>query len=147
MQLVAAASAAARAIPPEQQVCWHVPVCESSEMLPAKLRRYVAPYRWPVAVVMALRKDREHAGVPVFAHRQRGHRRRRGRQGDTALIVELGLVMLAVTALQVLPAPPASSITDRAPGTGVDVTSVQRCFTGVIAFSDTETARFGRRRC
>ena len=63
-------------------------------------------------------------------------------KGDTALIVELGLVMLAVTALQVLCAAGVVYYGSRA-GTGVGRDLRSAMFHRVIAFSDTETARFG----
>ena len=110
-------------------------------MLLALLRRYVAPYRWPVAVVMALQTVSTLASLYLptvnAAIVDDGVAK-----GDTALIVELGLVMLAVTALQVLCAAGVVYYGSRA-GTGVGRDLRSAMFHRVIAFSDTETARFG----
>ncbi|MFN8089156.1 MAG: ABC transporter ATP-binding protein [Mycobacterium sp.] len=110
-------------------------------MLRALLRRYVAPYRWPVAVVMALQTVSTLASLYLptvnAAIVDDGVAK-----GDTALIVELGLVMLAVTALQVLCAAGVVYYGSRA-GTGVGRDLRSAMFHRVIAFSDTETARFG----
>ena len=110
-------------------------------MLRALLRRYVAPYRWPIAIVMALQTVSTLASLylPTLnaAIVDDGVAK-----GDTALIAELGLVMLAVTALQVLCAAGVVYYGSRA-GTGVGRDLRSAMFHRVIAFSDAETARFG----
>mgnify|MGYP006371905239 CR=1 FL=1 len=110
-------------------------------MLRALLRRYVAPYRWPVAIVMALQTVSTLASLYLptvnAAIIDDGVAK-----GDTALIAELGLVMLGVTALQVLCAAGVVYFGSRA-GTGVGRDLRSAMFHRVITFSDTETARFG----
>ncbi len=116
-------------------------VCDSSQMLLALLRRYVQPYRGLLAVVAALQVVSTLAslylptvnaaiideGVAV---------------GDTGRIVHLGLVMLAVTALQVVCAVGAVFFGSRAGmGFGRDLRAA--IFTRVLGFSAVETARFG----
>ncbi len=110
-------------------------------MLLALLRRYVQPYRGLLAVVAGLQVVSTLAslylptvnaaiideGVAV---------------GDTGRIVHLGLVMLAVTALQVVCAVGAVFFGSRAGmGFGRDLRAA--IFTRVLGFSAVETARFG----
>ncbi len=68
-------------------------------MLLALVRRYLRPYRWPVVAVMVLQTLSSLASLylPTInaAIIDDGVA-----AGDTALIFRLGLVMLAVTALQ-----------------------------------------------
>ena len=75
------------------------PVWDSSDMLLALLRQYVAPYRWLVAAVMVFQTVSTLASLYLptvnAAIIDDGVT-----QGDTALIARLGMVMLAVTAVQ-----------------------------------------------
>ncbi len=68
-------------------------------MLLALLRQYVAPYRWPVVAVMVFQTISTLAALYLptvnAAIIDDGVT-----QGNTALIARLGLVMLAVTAVQ-----------------------------------------------
>ena len=70
-------------------------------MLLALLRQYVRPYRWLVAAVMTLQTISTLASLYLptvnAAIIDDGVAK-----GDTGLIAELGLVMLAVTGLQVV---------------------------------------------
>ena len=72
---------------------------DSSDMLLALLRQYVAPYRWLVAAVMVFQTVSTLASLYLptvnAAIIDDGVT-----QGDTALIARLGMVMLAVTAVQ-----------------------------------------------
>jgi ABC-type multidrug transport system fused ATPase/permease subunit len=110
-------------------------------MLLALVRRYLRPYRWPVAAVLVLQTLSSLAslylptvnaaiiddGVAV---------------GDTALIFRLGIVMLAVTALQGIVAIGAVYFGSRiGMGFGRDLRSAM--FGHVTSLSETETARFG----
>jgi ATP-binding cassette, subfamily B, multidrug efflux pump len=110
-------------------------------MLLALLRRYVQPYRGLLSVVAGLQVVSTLAslylptvnaaiideGVAV---------------GDTTRIVHLGLVMLGVTALQVLCAVGAVFFGSRASmGFGRDLRGAM--FSHVLGFSAVETARFG----
>jgi len=110
-------------------------------MLLALVRRYLRPYRWPVAAVLVLQTLSSLAslylptvnaaiiddGVAV---------------GDTALIFRLGMVMLAVTALQGIVAIGAVYFGSRiGMGFGRDLRSAM--FDHVTSLSETETARFG----
>jgi len=110
-------------------------------MLLALVRRYLRPYRWPVAAVLVLQTLSSLAslylptvnaaiiddGVAV---------------GDTALIFRLGMVMLAVTALQGIVAIGAVYYGSRiGMGFGRDLRSAM--FDHVTSLSETETARFG----
>ena len=109
-------------------------------MLLALLREYVRPYRRPVAAVMTLQTVSTLAslylpgvnasiiddGVAT---------------GDTGLITRLGLLMLAVTALQGLCAVGAVYFGSRAAmGFGHDLRSA--LFSHVLSFSEAETNRF-----
>jgi ABC-type multidrug transport system fused ATPase/permease subunit len=110
-------------------------------MLLALVRRYLGPYRWPVAAVLVLQTLSSLAslylptvnaaiiddGVAV---------------GDTAVIFRLGVVMLAVTALQGIVAVGAVYFGSRiGMGFGRDLRSAM--FDHVTSLSETETARFG----
>lgn len=116
-------------------------MCDSSQMLLALLRRYVQPYRGLLSVVAGLQVISTLAslylptvnaaiideGVAV---------------GDTTRIVHLGLVMLGVTALQVVCAVGAVFFGSRASmGFGRDLRAAM--FSHVLGFSAVETARFG----
>ncbi len=117
------------------------PVCDSNEMLLALLRQYVRPYRWLVATVMGLQIVSTLASLYLptvnAAIIDDGVA-----TGDTPLIAELGLVMLAVTALQVVCAVGAVYFGSRTGmGFGRDLRSAM--FHHVTTFSAHETARFG----
>lgn len=116
-------------------------MCDSSQMLLDLLRRHVRPYRGLLCVVAGLQVISTLAslylptinasiideGVAV---------------GDTARIVHLGLVMLGVTALQVMCAVGAVFFGSRASmGFGRDLRAAM--FSHVLGFSAVETARFG----
>ncbi|CAN5868814.1 ABC transporter ATP-binding protein [soil metagenome] len=110
-------------------------------MLLALLRQYVRPYRRLVAGVMALQLISTLASLylPTInaAIIDDGVA-----QGNTHRIVELGGVMLAVTALQVVCAVGAVYFGSRAGmGFGRDVRA--QMFHHVMTFSEHETARFG----
>ncbi|WP_431230911.1 ABC transporter ATP-binding protein [Mycolicibacterium psychrotolerans] len=110
-------------------------------MLLALLRHYVRPYRWLVAAVMALQTVSTLASLYLptvnAAIIDDGVAK-----GDTGLITELGLVMLAVTGLQVVCAVVAVYFGSRTGmGFGRDLRSAM--FHHVTAFSERETARFG----
>ena len=110
-------------------------------MLQALLRRYVRPYRQLVAAVMALQIISTLASLYLptvnAAIIDDGIA-----TGDTATIIRLGMVMLAVTALQVVCAVGAVYFGSRAGmGFGRDLRSAM--FHHVTTFSEHETARFG----
>ncbi|SBS75132.1 conserved membrane hypothetical protein [uncultured Mycobacterium sp.] len=110
-------------------------------MLLALLRQYVRPYRWLVAAVMALQTISTLASLYLptvnAAIIDDGVAK-----GDTGLIAELGLVMLAVTGLQVVCAVGAVYFGSRTGmGFGRDLRSAM--FHHVTTFSEQETARFG----
>ena len=110
-------------------------------MLLALVRRYVGPYRWLIAAVMALQTVSTLASLylPTLnaAIIDDGVAR-----GDTALISRLGLVMLAVTGLQGICAIGAVYFGSRTGvGFGRDVRSA--LFHHITTFSESETARFG----
>ncbi|BBY59753.1 ABC transporter ATP-binding protein [Mycolicibacterium sarraceniae] len=110
-------------------------------MLLALLRRYVRPYRWLVAAVMGLQTISTLASLYLptvnAAIIDDGVAK-----GDTGLIAELGLVMLAVTGLQVVCAIGAVYFGSRTGmGFGRDLRSAM--FHHVTTFSEQETARFG----
>lgn len=116
-------------------------VCDSSGVLLAFLREFVRPYRWLLAVVAVLQVISTLASLylPTInaAIIDDGVAR-----GDTARIVELGGVMLAVTAVQVLCAVGAVYFGSRAGmGFGHDLRAV--IFHHVTGFSAEEAARFG----
>lgn len=109
-------------------------------MLLALLRQYVRPYRWPVAAVMVFQTLSTLASLylPTInaAIIDDGVTR-----GDTALIAELGLLMLAVTAGQGVCAVGAVYFGARTGmGFGHDLRAA--VFTHVVGFSAAETARF-----
>ena len=110
-------------------------------MLLALVRRYVGPYRWLIAAVMALQTVSTLASLylPTLnaAIIDDGVAK-----GDTALISRLGLVMLAVTGLQGICAIGAVYFGSRTGvGFGRDVRSA--LFHHITTFSESETARFG----
>ncbi len=110
-------------------------------MLLALLRQYARPYRWLLAVVAALQAVSTLASLYLptvnAAIIDDGVAK-----GDTGTIVELGGVMLAVSALQVLCAVGAVYFGSRAGmGFGRDLRSA--IFHHVTGFSAEETARFG----
>jgi ATP-binding cassette, subfamily B, multidrug efflux pump len=110
-------------------------------MLLALLRQYVRPYRWLLTVVAVLQVISTLASLYLptvnAAIIDEGVAR-----GDTAKILELGGVMLAVTGLQVLCAVGAVYFGSRsAMGFGRDMRSA--IFHHVTGFSAAETARFG----
>jgi ATP-binding cassette, subfamily B, multidrug efflux pump len=116
-------------------------VCDSSQMLWALLRRYVRPYRGLLTVVAVLQVISTLASLCLPTINadiiDEGVAK-----GDTAAIVHLGGVMLAVTAVQVLCAVGAVFFGSRASvGFGRDLRSA--IFRHVLGFSATETARFG----
>ena len=116
-------------------------VCDSNGMLLALLRQYARPYRWLLAVVAALQVVSTLASLYLptvnAAIIDDGVAK-----GDTGTIVELGGVMLAVSALQVLCAVGAVYFGSRAGmGFGRDLRSA--IFHHVTGFSAEETARFG----
>jgi ABC-type multidrug transport system fused ATPase/permease subunit len=110
-------------------------------MLLALVRRYVRPYRRLIAAVMVLQIISTLASLYLptvnAAIIDDGVAR-----GDTALISQLGLVMLAVTGVQGICAIGAVYFGSRTGmGFGRDVRSAM--FRHVTTFSDSETARFG----
>lgn len=116
-------------------------MCDSNGMLWALLRRYARPYRWLLAVVAVSQVVSTLAALYLptvnAAIIDDGVAR-----GDTTTIIELGAVMLAVTALQVLCAVGAVYFGSRAGmGFGRDLRSA--IFHHVIRFSAEQTARFG----
>ena len=116
-------------------------VCESSGMLWALLRRHVQPYRGPLAAVATLQVISTLATLYLptvnAAIIDDGVA-----QGDLRRIVELGAVMLGVTAVQVVCAVGAVYFGSRAAmGVGRDLRSA--VFRHVTGFSAEETARFG----
>jgi ABC-type multidrug transport system fused ATPase/permease subunit len=121
--------------------CWRVLVCESSEMLWALLRQYARPYRSLLAAVATVQVISTLASLYLptvnAAIIDEGVAK-----GNLRIIVELGGVMLAVSALQVLCAIGAVYFGSRAGmGFGRDLRSA--IFHHVTGFSAEETARFG----
>jgi ABC-type multidrug transport system fused ATPase/permease subunit len=110
-------------------------------MLVALVRRYLRPYRGPVAAVMVLQIISTLASLYLptvnAAIIDDGVA-----TGDTALIARLGLVMLAVTALQGICAVGAVYFGSRT-GMGLGRDLRTAVFGHVITFSEAETARFG----
>ena len=109
-------------------------------MLLALLRRFVPPYRWLVAAVVVLQTLSTLASLYLptvnAALIDDGVAK-----GNTALIVRLGLVMLAVTGAQSVCAVAAVYFSSRTGmGVGRDLRSAM--FRRVLGFSDTETTRF-----
>lgn len=116
-------------------------MCDSSQMLWALLRRYVRPYRGVLAIVAVLQVISTLASLylPTInaAIIDDGVAK-----GDTGTIAELGGVMLAVTAGQVVCAVGAVYFGSRAGmGFGRDLRSA--VFHHVTGLSAAETARFG----
>ncbi len=116
-------------------------MCDSSGMLWGLLRRYARPYRRLLTIVAALQVVSTLATLYLptvnAAIIDDGVA-----QGDLRRIVELGAVMLAVTALQVVCAVGAVYFGSRASmGVGRDLRSTM--FHHVTGFSAEETARFG----
>ena len=116
-------------------------VCDSNGMLWALLRKYARPYRWLLTVVAVLQLISTLASLYLptvnAAIIDDGVAK-----GDLRIIVELGGVMLAVTALQVICAVGAVYFGSRAGmGFGRDLRSA--IFHHVTGFSAEETARFG----
>ncbi|WP_428341234.1 ABC transporter ATP-binding protein [Mycobacterium sp.] len=110
-------------------------------MLVALLRQFVRPYRWPVAAVMALQLVSTLASLYLPTVNATiiddGIAK-----GDSDTIIRLGVLMFAVTALQVLCAVGAVYFGSRAGmGFGRDLRSAM--FHRVTTFSEHETARFG----
>jgi len=110
-------------------------------MLLALVRQYIQPYRRLVAVLMVLQLTSTLASLYLptvnAAIIDNGVAK-----GDTATIVRLGMVMLAVTGLQVLCAVGATYFGSRTGmGFGRDLRSAM--FEHVTTFSERETARFG----
>jgi ATP-binding cassette subfamily B protein len=110
-------------------------------MLWALLRRYVRPYRGLLSVVAGLQVISTLASLYLptvnAAIIDDGVA-----QGDTATIVDLGMVMLAVSALQVVCAVAAVYFGSRA-GTGFGHDLRAAIFTQVTGFSAEEAGRFG----
>ncbi|OBH60072.1 ABC transporter ATP-binding protein [Mycobacterium colombiense] len=110
-------------------------------MLLALLRQYIQPYRRLVAVLMALQLVSNLASLYLptvnAAIIDEGVAK-----GDTTTIVRLGMVMLGVTALQVLCSIGAVYFGSRTGmGFGRDLRAAM--FEHVTTFSERETARFG----
>ncbi len=110
-------------------------------MLLALLRQYIQPYRRLVAVLMALQVVSNLASLYLptvnAAIIDRGIAR-----GDTSAIIRLGMVMLAVTAVQVLCSVAAIYFGSRTGmGFGRDLRAAM--FEHVTTFSERETALFG----
>ncbi len=110
-------------------------------MLVALLRQFVRPYRWLVAAVMALQLVSTLASLYLPTVNATiiddGISK-----GDSATIVRLGVLMFAVTTLQVLCAVGAVYFGSRAGlGFGRDLRSAM--FHHITTFSEHETARFG----
>ena len=116
-------------------------VCDSNGMLWALLRRYTSPYRSLLAIVAGLQLISTLASLYLptvnAAIIDDGVA-----QGNLRRIVELGGVMLAVTALQVVCAVGAVYFGSRA-GMGVGRDLRSTIFGHVTSFSAEETARFG----
>nr|BBX81154.1 putative ABC transporter ATP-binding protein [Mycobacterium florentinum] len=116
-------------------------VCDSYQMLLALLRQYIRPYRRLVAVLMVLQLISTLATLYLptvnAAIIDEGVAR-----GDTSTIVRLGMVMLAVTGLQVLCSVGATYLGSRS-GMGFGRDLRLAMFEHVTTFSEPETARFG----
>lgn len=110
-------------------------------MLLALLRQYIRPYRWLVAVLLVLQLISTLASLYLptvnAAIIDQGVAK-----GDTQTITRLGVLMLAVTGLQVLCAVGATYFGART-GTGFGRDLRAAMFEHVITFSEQETARFG----
>lgn len=110
-------------------------------MLLALLRQYIRPYRRLVAVLMVLQLVSTLASLYLptvnAAIIDEGVAK-----GDTTTIVRLGMVMLAVTGLQILCAAGAVYFGSRA-GMGFGRDLRRAMFEHVTTFSERETGRFG----
>jgi ATP-binding cassette, subfamily B, multidrug efflux pump len=117
------------------------PYATVTPMLWALLRQYARPYRWLLAIVALFQLISTLASLYLptvnAAIIDDGVAK-----GDLGLIVELGGVMLAVTALQVVCAIGAVYFGSRA-GTGFGRDLRSAIFHHVTGFSAEETARFG----
>lgn len=110
-------------------------------MLLALLRQYIRPYRRLVAVLMVLQLISTLATLYLPTVNAAIIDDGVGR-GDTATIVRLGMVMLAVTGLQVLCSVGATYLgSQTGMGFGRDLRLAM--FEHVTTFSEPETARFG----
>ncbi len=116
-------------------------MCDSYQMLLALLRQYVRPYRRLVAVLMVLQLISTLA--TLYLPTVNATIIDDGvAKGDTATIVRLGVVMLAVTGLQVLCSIGTVYFGSRTGmGFGRDLRSAM--FHHITTFSERETARFG----
>jgi ATP-binding cassette, subfamily B, multidrug efflux pump len=116
-------------------------MCDSYQMLLALLRQYIRPYRRLVAVLMVLQLISTLASLYLptvnAAIIDNGVAK-----GDTATIVRLGMVMLAVTGLQVLCSVGAIYFGSRT-GMGFGRDLRLAIFQHVTTFSERETARIG----
>lgn len=116
-------------------------MCDSYQMLLALLRQYIQPYRRLVAVLMVLQLISTLASLYLPTVNatiiDEGVAK-----GDTATIVSLGMVMLAVTGLQVLCSVGAVYFGSRT-GMGFGRDLRRAIFEHVTTFSERETARFG----
>lgn len=116
-------------------------MCDSYPMLRALLRQYLRPYRRPAAVLMALQLISTLASL--YLPTVNASIIDDGvTQGDTAAIIRLGMVMLAVTGLQVLCSVGAIYFGSRI-GTGFGRDLRRALFEHVLTFSERETTRFG----
>ncbi|HET9875903.1 MAG TPA: ABC transporter ATP-binding protein [Mycobacterium sp.] len=110
-------------------------------MLLALLRCYIGPYRWLVAAVMVLQLVSTLASLYLPTVNatiiDEGIAK-----GDTTVITRLGLVLLAVTGLQVLCSVGAVYCAART-GTGFGRDLRWAMFSHVTGFSEQETSRFG----
>lgn len=116
-------------------------MCDSYQMLLALLRCYIRPYRWLVAALLVVQVISSLASLALptinAAIIDDGIAR-----GNTAVIIEFGAIMLAVTGLQVLCAIGSVYFGARSStGFGRDLRAA--VFDQVITFSEGETARFG----
>ena len=109
-------------------------------MLLALLRRFVPPYRWPVAAVAVLQTLSTLASL--YLPTVNASLIDDGvAKGNTALIIRLGVMMLAVTGAQAVCAVAAVYFSSRTGmGVGRDLRSAM--FRRVLGFSETETTRF-----
>ncbi len=116
-------------------------VCDSYQMLVALLRCYIRPYRWLVAALIALQLISTLASLYLPTVNATiiddGVAR-----GNTAIILRLGLVMLAVTGLQMLCSIGAVYCGSRT-GAGFSRDLRWALFSHITGFSEQETARFG----
>jgi ATP-binding cassette, subfamily B, multidrug efflux pump len=116
-------------------------VCDSYQMLLALLRQYIRPYRRLVAVLMVLQLISTLA--TLYLPTVNASIIDNGvAKGDTATIIRLGTVMLAVTGVQVLCSVGAIYFGSRT-GMGFGRDLRLAMFEHVTTFSERETARFG----